>query len=770
MKRCIKWISIACVALLVSRVALQFFIPKPDLLAHFSFSRAVYDDEHRLLRLTLSDDGKYRLFTPLSSVAPSLVEATLLQEDQYFWWHLGVNPWSMTRAMWHTYLLKTRRIGASTITMQVARLRFKLDSKHISGKFLQVFRAWQLELHYSKAEILEAYLNLAPYGGNIEGVGAASYLYFNKSPAKLTVPDALTLAVIPQNPTSRAPNNAIQLQEVRYKLFTRWLKNHPADKNKTAIMQLPIALQRIKSAPFLAPHFVNHVLNDTTIDKKEITSSLHAPLQRLIESVTKQYLARKTALGVHNAAVMVVDTRDMRVKALLGSADFFSNQISGQINGTEIKRSPGSTLKPFIYGLALDQGLIHPSTVLKDVPRSFGNYNPENFDYDFVGPIKASDALVLSRNIPAVFLAEQLHPSLYTLLQQANVAELKSELYYGLALVLGGAELTMQELVALYAMLANQGYFKPLVYADHISSRNIKRLLSPEASFLVLDMLSATSPITEENTSHLPKPLAWKTGTSSGFRDAWTLGIAGPYVIAVWIGNFDNQSNPAFVGKEIAAPLFFAIAQAMQTQMHTLRLPDTDTRNLNLTKIEVCKASGMLLTPYCKETEKTWFIPGKSPIKTDTIYREVAVNAKTGLRTCRIDNNTRFEIYEFWPSDLLTIFKNAGIQRKIPPNFDDTCEVKMNSLKGFSPQIISPRTQLNYITRLNDKAQNQVPFTAVVDADVKNLHWFLNETYLGKTERHKAFYWSLQPGKYVVRVVDDYGRSDVQAIKVVVEK
>lgn len=765
MTRCISWLSITLVILIVSIGALLFFSPKPPLLTELSYSRAVYSNSQELLRLTLSQDAKYRLHTPLSDLTPTLIAATLLQEDQYFRWHLGINPVSLLKATWQTYVLKSRRMGASTITMQVARMRFKLNSKTVSGKVWQMIRALQLEVHYSKDEILEAYVNLAPYGGNIEGIGAASYLYFGKAARSLSLPEVLTLTVIPQNPTKRIPHRG-QLQHIRNKLYLRWLKDYPQDNSMQAMMDLPLQMQNPRAAPFLAPHFVNSLLMDASINKNEIHSTLDLRMQHLVERVTHQYLARKKKVGVHNAAVMLVDTRDMSVKALLGSANFFNHNISGQLNGTEIKRSPGSTLKPFIYALALEQGLIHPATVLKDVPRSFGSYNPENFDYDFVGPIKAQDALILSRNIPAVYLADQLkHPSLYEFLQEAGVKELKSQAYYGLALVLGGAELTMHELVSLYAALPNHGMLRPLRYTQdqHDSS---KRLFSDEAGFLVLDMLKETS-APETNYAFAKKEnsrIAWKTGTSSAFRDAWTVGIVGPYVIAVWMGNFNNQSNPAFIGKELAAPLFFEISHALTMQLGALPAQKMD--HLQLTKVEVCKASGMLPTRYCTDTEKVWFIPGKSPIKTDTIYREVAINTKTGLRACQFNQDTRFDVYEFWSSDLLRIFKRAGIERRIPPPYDATCTLNAKDSNGFQPQIISPLTKVNYVTRLRSSERTMVPFTAVVDADVRYLHWFINERYLGKTTRDKAFLWPAKPGNYVVRIVDDYGRSDARNLQV----
>ncbi len=726
------------------------------------FSTAVYGNQHQLLRLTLNQEDKYRLFAPLSKISPELISATLLQEDQYFWQHYGINPVAMLKAAWETYVVHARRVGASTITMQVARLRFGLHSKTLSGKLLQVMRAIQLERHYTKAQILEAYLNLAPYGNNIEGVGAASLIYFNKPASEITLPEALALSVIPQNPTKRTPRNE-KLSDIRKKLFMRWMQAHPEDRTKQALIDLPLEMGSIQRLPYRVPHLVNRILNDGQVKSQAVETTIDVQLQAILERTIRQYIQRKKILGAYNAAALLVDVRDMSIKGSVGSVDFFNRDIQGQINGTDIKRSPGSTLKPFIYGLALDQGLIHPNTVLKDVPHRFGNYNPENFDYDFMGPVKARDALVLSRNIPAIDLASQLaHPNLYQLLETAQVSHLKPESYYGLALTLGGAELTMHELVSLYAMLVNDGIWHALRQRQDEPLDSGKRLLSPEASFLVLDMLKETP----RPDVALPNGLSvsWKTGTSSGYRDAWSVGSFGPYVLAVWIGNFNNKGNPAFVGKQIAAPLWFELIDAIHQERRPLPALEKYPGLLHLEKVDVCKASGMLPTRFCHDTEPTWFIPGKSPIKSDTIFREVAIDSQTGLRTCHIDAYTRFEVYEFWPTDLLKIFKQAGIQRRTPPPYMPGCS--MTGLVAVSPSITSPQTELRYIVRANPSIKTPIPLTAVVDGDVRTLYWFMNESYLGKTRPDEPFLWNAKAGKYVVRVVDDHGLADARDLDV----
>lgn len=723
----------------------------------------MYDQQHHLLRLTLSQDDKYRLYTPLSNISPQLIEATLLQEDQYFRQHFGVNPIALLKAVWTSYVVHSHRIGASTISMQVARLRFGIYSKNVVGKIIQIIRAVQLEMHYSKDQILEAYLNIAPYGNNIEGVGAASLIYFNQQANQLNLPQALTISVIPQNPNHRTPKNR-ELKSIRNKLFDRWINEHPDDKNQQAVIDLALDMRRLQDLPFLAPHIANQVLHENVKSPLEIMTTIDLRTQLLLERIIKNYVHRKNNVGVYNAAAMLVDVRDVSVKGLVGSADFFNQNINGQINGTDIKRSPGSTLKPLIYALAFDQGLIHPNTVLKDVPRSYGGYNPENFDYDFIGPIKAKEALILSRNIPAVELASQLiHPSLYQLLTETRVSHLKPESYYGLALVLGGAELSMKELVSLYAMMVNDGVWRPLRLRQDELMESGLRLISPEASYLVLNILADT-PFSGHAA---PFPVSWKTGTSSGYRDAWSIGAFGPYVLAVWIGNFDNKSNPAFIGKNIAAPLFFELIEAIKHEQGTLPNLAKNPDSMNLKKVAVCKASGMLPTRYCYDTEMTWFIPGKSPIKTDTIYREIAIDKTTGLRACHFDKNTRFEIYEFWPSDLLKIFKQAGIQRHSPPKYKPGCSSLSN--RGLSPQITSPQAGLSYIFPANAKQKPTIPFTAVTDGDVASVHWFINDNYLGKVGASEPLLWTAKTGKYIVRVVDDHGLSDTRDIYIRME-
>lgn len=744
-------------------ISLRTYITSPPLLQDVSFSQRIFDENGRLLRMTLSEDEKYRIHTRLDQISPAFVEATLLQEDRYFFYHPGINPAAILKAIWHTYFLQKRQIGASTITMQLARIRYGISSKTIGGKILQLIMALQLELFYSKNEILEAYLNLASYGGNIEGIGAASNIYFGKSPNELNLPEALGLSVIPQNPNCRRPDpiNRNALQRARAQLYQRWLALHPEDLTLEDLMQLPLQLNK-KALPFLAPHYVEQVLTHHSADF--IKGTLNLPLQAIVEKITGQYLEQQGQYQVHNAAVMLLDTRDMGIKALMGSADYFNRNICGHINGTKVKRSPGSTLKPFIYALALDQGLIHPFTVLNDAPCNFSDYCPENCDRDFLGPLRAKDALILSRNLPAISLAVQLkNPTLYDFLKQAKVSRLRPESSYGLSLVLGGAELTMQELATLYAMLANQGVWQPVrdVLQDNTPP---VQLLSPEACFLTLDMLRDTlKPYTANAFVNNQIPVYWKTGTSSAYRDAWTVGIFGPYVLTVWIGNFDSTSNPSFIGASTASPLFFQIISALSQTSGSLPEVVQQTKDMNLTKIEVCATSGLLPTPYCPHTVSTWFIPGKSPIKRDTVHRKMARNSVNDSKSPQAEQE-HYEVYECWPSDILNIFTQAGFARMTPPQQCMKAPLQC-SVQGQPPQILSPLQRASYAMPLN-KTLSPILFTAAVDADVKWVFWFLNQHYIGKSDRDQALEWQPKVGSYTVLAVDDHGRSAVGSLEV----
>jgi penicillin-binding protein 1C len=740
---------------------------KPLLVNRTGFSQAIYDRDGHLLRLTLSSDEKYRLWVPMSEIPPAMIEATLLQEDAWFRWHPGVNAASLMRGFYATYIHRDRRIGGSTITMQLARLRFAIDSRTLRGKIQQISRAVQLERFYSKDEILEAYLNIAPYGGNIEGVGSASLVYFHKPSKHLSLAEALTLAVIPQSPSRRNPlrrSGHEALDRARLRIGALWARTHTSNSpDASALMAVRTASR--SELPYRAPHLVDRVL--ATNESARITTTLDLGLQSQLELQVRTFVERSRHLGINNAAVILIDYRTMEVKGYVGSANYFENRIDGQVNGLLGRRSPGSALKPFIYALAIDQGLIHPQTMLKDTAVRIAAYNPENYDHDFVGPIDATSALVRSRNVPAIELANILRPpGLYGFMKKAGIRGLRDESFYGLALALGGAEVSMEELAGLYAMLANGGELRPLVLTSSLPPATGKtlKLLSPEASYSVLEMLRENPrPSDDFTTSQVPRAptIPWKTGTSYGLRDAWAVGIVGPYVLGVWIGNFDGTPNANFIGREAAGPLFFQLADALR-DLGGLR-ESIIHRHLNLKKIKVCALSGQLPGPYCDHFKETLFIPGKSPIATCSIHRGVSIDIHSGLRACPGNtHDVAMRTFEFWPSDLLKLFRSAGLERKMPPPLDFACRKFAGA--GVPPLISSPSRGITYSTTADGGAE--IPFAAITDADSRVVYWFVDDQLVGTSLSGESLMWKARPGSFLVRAIDQQGRAVAEELNV----
>lgn len=749
---------IVCLLLIASFAGLRYW-PRASLASQVPSSQAFVAEGGELLRLTLADDQQYRVWTPLSDVSPYLIRALLLYEDRWFYWHLGVNPSSILRAAYRTYTGGTQQ-GGSTISMQLARLFYGLNTKSPRGKLQQMALAVWLELRYSKAEILEAYLNLAPYGSNVQGAGAASMIYFGKTAKHLSLAEALSLAVIPQQPNKRAGNNALAhaIQAPKLRLLERWKTHYPLDEAQYHLVKLPLHFRKIQELPFRSPHFIDMLIQQRGLvvgaEQPQVRTTINLTLQTLIERQTRQYLQEVSAKGIQNAAALLIDPKTMEVKAWMGSADYFNRGIDGQVNGVLAKRSPGSTLKPFIYALAMDQGILHPASILKDSPSDFGPYTPENFDGRFRGPITAEDALIHSRNIPAVWAASQLHaPSLYDFLKIAGISQLQRESHYGLALVLGGGEVTMEELVSLYAMLVKEGEKYSLQYLKGQQTTKSTPLISPEASFITLDMLRHNPRPDEDNSFHRHTgwPIGWKTGTSWGFRDAWSVGVVGPYVLAVWVGNFDSTGNPAFVGIDAAAPLFFRMADALYLHK-PINIPPA-TPPAGVSQVMVCSASGDLPNQWCPEKRKTWYIAGKSPIKVSQLHQPVAISLKTGQPVCPPyqADQVRMDVMEFWGSDMQKLFRQAGLPRRSPPK----CQ---QGFQAQAPDITSPLRHVSYQLRIS-KPDITIPLQAKAAAQVRTLFWFDDNRYIGSTDPLTALaYRPTDAGIHVIRVVDDQGQ------------
>ncbi|MCP4679118.1 MAG: penicillin-binding protein 1C [Deltaproteobacteria bacterium] len=762
------------VLIVVFAASILWLKDKPVLLEQYDFSTSVYDREGNLLRLNTVKDESYRVFVPLDEISKNVIEATLLYEDRYFRSHPGFNPIAMIKAAVDTYIRQGKRRGASTITMQLARMHFKITSRTPMGKIKQIAHAIKLEIHYSKKEILEAYLNLAPYGGNLTGIKAASLVYFGKEPGELTLAESMALCVIPQNPRKRKPTSEgmepSELVKARTRLAKSWIAGHPEHEESQLGLTHPLKMRNVSNLPFLAPHFTTTLLmrskdtgkTDTTIDLKP---------QKALERRISSYVERNRASGIFNAAAMLIDHRNMEVLALVGSADFHDKKIEGQVSAATSRRSPGSTLKPFVYALAMDQGIIHPGSLLKDAPATFAEYTPHNFDGEYRGPLSATEALVRSRNIPAIALASKLQSNgLYEFVKRAGVKKLRPKSKYGLAPVLGGIELTMEDLVRLYALLAGGGVLRPLEFrlGSGTNRDSSKRLLSKEASFLTLAMLFKNPRPGQgfkDDWIRDPSPVSWKTGTSPGSRDAWSVGVFGRYVLAVWVGQFKGGRSAVYVGRKSAAPLFFEIVDNLRGRGgFTETKPGVD---LNIAKVDVCVVSGALPGEHCSNTKLSWFIPGKSPIARCDIHQQIEIDTRTGMRAC--DENpkhNRQEVFEFWPSDLAKLFKEAGLPRKLPPPYGKKCRRIQKDPLTSTLEITSPRKKLTYSIRAGRLKKERIAFKAISDADALKLFWFVDSKHVGRVDPGKTLFWKPTPGTFSIRVVDDKGRFDTRRLVV----
>ncbi|MBK7861057.1 MAG: penicillin-binding protein 1C [Archangiaceae bacterium] len=735
-------------------VALVARLSCPPLLAPYAFSRQVYDRDGRLLRLTLAKGDTYRVWTPLELFSPELVEATQLYEDRWFYLHPGVNPVSLVEAAVSTWVTHQRRRGGSTLTMQLARLRYGLDTRGVGGKLLQIALAVQLELAHSKHDLLEAYLNLAPYGGNVEGAGAAALIYFHRDAASLSLPEAMALAVMPQSPTARTPDDRLEpaaLQVARARLGALWLTRHPG-----ALMASGQRLQLYtpRELPFLAPHAVERALATRSQDR--LTLTLDGALQAQLERKLEGYVERHQSAGLHNAAALLVDTETTEVLAHVGSASFFDAAILGQVDGVSSPRSPGSTLKPVVYARALDEGLIHPRTLLRDVPTRFGSYNPENFDNQYLGPMTAAQALTRSRNVPAVDLNLRLGRDLHAVLQQVQVKGLRAKEHYGAGIVLGAVELTMEEVAQLYLALARGGAWSPLKRVRGEPDVAPRALFSAEAAELTLSMLSTNdADLSQWTTPRDTVKVAWKTGTSYAYRDAWTVGVAGRYLLAVWVGNFDGTPNPAFVGRSAAAPLFFDVLDGLRPRLATregARHPPPS----RLAEVEVCATSGLKVGPHCPHAVRTQVIPSVSPLGSCDVHRAFAVDDVTHQRRCRPGPGSHLEVFEVWPSDVARLFERAGLPRKSPPPLGEACDDDA-LLSERPPRILSPQPEVTYHLRRDVPEQAHLPLLAHADGAAHALTWFAGSELLGTVKPGEPLEWSAPSGHYELRAVDDRG-------------
>ena len=514
-------------------------------------AKILLDKNGEIINMKLSSDGIWRFHE--QSFPNSLKQCVILFEDRYFYYHFGVNFASIFRAFFHN-LRSDNRIGASTITMQVARMLEPSDRSY-KNKIREIFRAFQLELHFSKDEILNLYLNLAPYGGNIEGAKAASFFYFGKELNELSYAQAALLSTIPKNPNKNRLDRVSNINALKNRVIKMLYKANLIDLS---------AFKRAQAEPFKNVR-IRAVVNASDYAnvafKNQISkASLDLNLQKDMLKILKDAMFSLKAKNANNAAAVVIDNKKMSVVAFIGSHD--ERARDGKNSALNMKRNTGSTLKPFIYSLALDSGLITPSSQLIDTQIYLNEYVPKNFSNDFLGLVSAKDALNFSLNIPVINLDLKLKDnSLYELLEKVNLVDENKE-FYGSSIVLGSAEMSLIDLAHLYTIYANGGVYRPLEFAGKNYKNEDKNitLISPQSAYLTAKMMSEASRSYLKNAwqyaQNTPK-IAFKTGTSANSRDLYAIGVDEDYTIAVWVGNFNAEKTDKLTGLNDVSKIVF---------------------------------------------------------------------------------------------------------------------------------------------------------------------------------------------------------------------
>lgn len=666
--------ELALAALLLLILALDFAFPLPTPAAESS-TLTVLAADGSPLRAWPGHDGAQRHPTTPEAVSAHYTQALLHYEDRWFRWHPGVNPVALVRAAWQWARHGRIVSGGSTLTMQVARLvDEKATGRNIPAKLRQIARALQLELHCSKHEILSLYLNLAPMGGPLEGVETASRAYLGKSAADLSQAEAALLVALPQSPTRLRPDRAVAAaQAARDKVLTRmqvlgvWSAADVADAKLERVFApplrarwlAPLAAERVRQQARRAGHAPAVI--QTTLD-----AGLQARLEQLL---TDRLNSLPDAVSL---AALVVDNRTLDVRGYVGSADFSDARRGAHVDMVRARRSPGSTLKPFLYGMALDEGLIHSESLLIDAPQNFGGYAPGNFQADFSGPVSVAEALQRSLNVPAVDLLDRLGPERFAgRLRNAGVKlRMPANAAPNLSLILGGGSTTLEELVGAYTALARGGVAaRPRLTEGEPLQES--RLMSEGAAYIVREILEnggrPGSPFRESG-----QRVAWKTGTSFGFRDAWALGVTDRYTFGVWIGRPDGTPNPGHFGANSAAPLLRDLAAALgpaesRQQLAPRRRPDS------VTAVPICWPQGVAESAtapeLCLQHRMAWALDGAVPptlpdrLRPGPLVEPVWVVAGQRVQPGCAPAAERFEAVR-WPA-LLGPFLDAGLSHPL---------------------------------------------------------------------------------------------------------
>ena len=736
-------------------------LPKDDL------ARVVLAEDGTPLWRFADANGVWRYPVQTGEVSPYYLDALLTYEDRWFYQHPGVNPLALARATWQNLTGARVVSGGSTLSMQVARL---LDphSRTFHGKLRQLWRTAQLEWHLSKAEILNLYLNRAPFGGTLQGVAAASWAYLGKSPAQLTHAEAALLAVLPQAPSRLRPDRHPQrAQEARDKVLRRlgefqvWPPSAVAEALEEPLLLAP------RLEPSLAPLLARRLNRPDS--PPLIRTTLDATLQRRLEDLLLGWRARLPEYT--SAAILVVEEDSMAVRAYLGSVDINDAKRFGHVDMISALRSPGSTLKPFLYGMALDEGLIHSESLLQDVPRRYGDYRPGNFSMGFSGAVPASTALSSSLNLPAVQLLEAYGPKRFAAQMRIGGVPLALPALAepNLALILGGAGSRLEDLVSGYSAFARDGRSATIRLQPDDTLKE-RPLLSPGSAWIVRRILSGQArPDRDPRAELVQRPaLAWKTGTSYGFRDAWAIGVGPRYLIGVWIGRPDGTPVPGQFGLASAAPLMLQVHDVL-TNRDSQRGISAPVKPVptNVGVAAICWPLGQPMSrsdPNCRRQRFAWTLDNTTPPTLQALDQPLSVGLMESVwvnpKGLRVDAHCPGAVLKniaLWPAPLEPWLPRAERRDARLPAADPDCPPP--ALAASSPLSIVGVREGDQL-RLPAASQQTLRLNLSALGGSGRRWWFLNGAPLGDSANQDSISASFeQLGRYQLSVLDEAGQT-----------
>ncbi|MBI3259910.1 MAG: penicillin-binding protein 1C [Ignavibacteriae bacterium] len=721
------------------------------------YSTIVTANDGTVLYSFLSPDDKWRMKTELPEIIPALKTAVIAKEDRWFYWHFGVNPIAVIRAAFNNIIHLRTTSGASTITMQVARL-LEPKNRTFWNKLTETFRAVQLELHYSKNEILQMYLNLVPFGGNVEGVKAASLIYFGRLPDHLSLAQITALTIIPNRPTSLSlgKNNDL-IQKERNKWLYRFRKRNlfPARDIQDALNEPLDAVRH--DPPRIAPHFALR-MKLMFPNEAIIKTGLRNPIQQKIEQLALNYSRRMRFTGVNNASVLILDNQTHNVVGYIGNPDFNDINHQGQVDGVKAVRSPGSALKPLIYALAIDKGLLTPKTIITDVPVNFDGFAPENFNRKFNGSISVEKALAFSLNVPAVKTLDKLGVPLFVdKLHQLGFQQIrKDSRMLGLSVALGGCGVRLEELTNLYCVFANGGEFYPLQWLKQSNLNQPSKVMSKGAAFMVTEILTQPTrpdiPNLAQSSIHVPK-IAWKTGTSYGRRDAWSVGYNKRYTIGVWVGNFDGTGAPELTGADAATPLLFDIFNSLEYNSDNSWFERPASVDFRL----VCSESGLPPNDYCENQIIDYFIPTISTNRKCEHLKTVFISADENFSyctSCLPENGYKRKEYPNLEPELISFYESEHIGYIKIPSHNPGCS------RIFSDRMPTISSPVNGKTYLLERGEDQkIMLSCTADNEVKVVYWYINDRFFQSADAGAKVFIAPPEGQVKISCSDDKGRN-----------